>query len=179
MSDQAPSNTLMQFLQDNRWIGFFFDDPKHIGQAFGSMNQQFKDGDYQLTDEQMDSATILGQEIIAMAKAKNVDLTKFPEIKAAMGYDKDAKSLTAEELGAFMVGYAMQNSTRIGQFVGTLTSDLSADQNRIGPAATDLAVELGRQVYGDTNTSNSSVNTTTDKSMDKINNNPDVPRARC
>jgi hypothetical protein len=69
----------------------------------------------------MKSSEIVGQQIIDLAKEKNVDLKKFPEVQTAMGYDKNGGNLTAAELGAFMVGVAQQNGTKMSQ-TGKVTS---------------------------------------------------------
>jgi hypothetical protein len=181
--------TLIDFLVENRVGSFFFDDPKHPGSMFKAMERDFRDGNYRLTEAQMESATILGQEIIDFAKQKNVSLYQFPEIRAAMGYEKGAESpLNAAELGAFMVGYAMQNSSVVEAFTGVV-SHLSADQHLLKDSegraveATDLAVELGRQVYGDTLPNKSSVDTSSKEgnaqTMKKIAESPNIDKQRC
>jgi hypothetical protein len=45
--------------------------------------------------------------------------------------------------------------------------------------ATDMAVKLDQQVYGDTHPDKSSVNTQTGASMGGIQNDPSLPRMRC
>jgi hypothetical protein len=73
----------------------------------------------------MKSSEIVGQQIIDLAKEKNVDLKKFPEVQTAMGYDKNGGDLTAAELGAFMVRVAQQNGTKMSQ-TGKVTSPKKA-----------------------------------------------------
>jgi hypothetical protein len=154
------------------------------------MNQDFKDGNFQLTEAQMESARLLGQEIIDYAKANNVDLRQFPEVKAAMGYDKNGAQLSAEELGAFMIGYAMQNTSMLSapSAPTVMTSSLSATNSFKGydgniQQATDVAVELGRQVYGDTRPAQAAIDTSSStgnrKSIDRLADSPNMDRQRC
>lgn len=186
MPKQTPK-TLIDFISQAQsgGEGFFFDDPKHVGKVFAAMNQDFSDGNYRLSEAQMQSARILGQEIIDYAKQNNVDLAHFPEVKAAMGYDQNRQDLSAEELGAFLVGYAMQNRTFADQF-GKITSTLKATNsfrlNGEMNEATDVALELGRQVYGDTRPQQSSTNTSStagnDRTMQKLANSPNLDKVR-
>jgi hypothetical protein len=179
------SDTLMQFLKENgAKNGMFFDDPKTYDPAHGvdkvdlNMNHDFAGGDYHLDADQMKSAEIVGQQIIDLAKEKNVDLKKFPEIQAAMGYDKNGGDLTAAELGAFMVGVAMQNQTAISQ-TGDLVSHLDA-KFKVPDKATDLAAALGAEVYGATKPENSAFSKSTlDAVVEGIKNDPSTPRMRC
>ena len=172
--DTARPNTLVDFLISKGAKSFFFDGP---------MPQEFSGGNYALTASQMATAERLGKEIIDLARKSNVDITQFPEVKAAMGYDKDPTKLTAEELGAFMVGYAMQNSTkRTFELTGAepksvLQSALTATFNRKASMLTnagtpreanEIGIELGREIYGDTKPNLSSTDTTGPNSQARL-----------
>jgi len=80
-----------------------------------------------------------------------------------MGFDTNPRELSQTELGAYLIGQAMANYTSLGA---------QGFQSKLAPvfkmASSRLAIELGRQVYGDNFPEHSATNTLTDESMDAV-----------
>ena len=150
-----------------------FENPRTGREPFQKMSGDYSQGDYEMTPSMMESARILGQQVMDLAKKADVDITQLDDIKVVMGYDKDPDSLTPDELGAYMIGQALAENTSfsgIRGFVSRLAPSFELRSND------DLAEELGRQVFGDNNPNASSVDTSTDDSMKPVYDNS--PRMR-
>ena len=178
----AEPKTLFEFLHQNDVAMLIYDDPNGKRdpaipeQQYAAMSGQLGvkpgsnvQGDFRLTPNQLKSQEMMGQEIMDLAKKQGVDLTKFPEVRAAMGYDMDGGHLSAAELGAFITGLVLDRSARLegGKVVADLTSETPI-MSEPTAAQWKLAVDLGRQVFGDNYPAQSSTDTSTANSMQPI-----------
>lgn len=159
--------TLAEFIARNTNLSPV-DDPNHSPEWLA-----FYDGNYEMSEEHFKQIEGMGQRVMDLAQKYDLDITKFPEVQVAMGYDVNPDDLTPEELGSLIVGIWMQDETyftpNIDVFTGEkspgMISDLRYEENL--PRHVDnpeLAENLGQQVYGD-NMGDSSVDTKTKESL--------------
>ena len=164
---QAP-NTLGAFLQSSGIGRMFFYPPTGVtGQPYQEMHKETSGGDFSLSPNQARSAEMLAQEVLDMAKSKGVDIRRFDDIKKVMGYDTNPNELTVKELAAYMVGMSVEATrSREGVFRASIRPELN-----IKSEASTLALEAGRQVFGDTTPNQSSTDTSTEASMKAVKDN--------
>lgn len=142
----------------------------------------FFDGNYKHSKVPTESAINLANLILKVAKDENFDLTTLEDIKKVMSYDKDNKNLSVDELAAYIVGTSFGTETSLnesgvskhGTFIhdkGMLAS-IGANtvkfNNKVSQNDLDIAVEIGQQIFGDNFPENSSVDTSTEKSIEKL-----------
>jgi hypothetical protein len=133
--------------------------------------EDFKNGDYALTAAQLDAAEKMAELVLKKAAERNINITQFPEVRAAMDYNQNPDNLTAAELGSLLIGIASERFTYFsGDDARTLQNlhSRAPSINRIAEDSSSLGEEIGRQIYGDTNPGFSSTDTSTAESMKPI-----------
>lgn len=127
------------------------------------MRGSYYGGDYTLTRQQLTSGEVLAQQIMNLSDALGIDIRSFDDIREVMGFDTNPRDLTCTELGAYLIGQAMANHTSLG---------LKGFESQLVPVfrlmSNKLAIELGRQVYGDNFPEQSATNTLSIDSMEAV-----------
>lgn len=158
-------------------IAYSLDDPDNPSQLLEVEPQTvFEDGDYSMDEKMFQAIELMGQDMKNIAEQQGIDLTKFSDLKTAFGYDTEPNDLSAAELGSYVVGVFMTDSTMKGHS-GGIQSILEATEiiprghqftNDAFINKVELGQELGKQVYGDNSLETSSTDTTTENSMNGI-----------
>ena len=147
----------------------------------------FQKGDFKMTATLQKEALVLADLVIEAAKKQGVDINTLPEVKEAKGFDKDADTLTREELAALIVGKIVANDFEKRKSTNTLVftsgnglraqiqDTIDGKHNTVKLGTLNLEIqELGNklagQLYGDTYRDSSSIDTTTSESLAPLNN---------
>ena len=144
--------TLAEFLNEaiagskDEAVAANFQDPKSSdpNAPWSAMNKHFKDGDFELKPSEFESARMLAKEIIDLAKQKGVKLEEMDDLKKAMGFDKNPRQLSQDELAAYLIGMSLADSSY--KQMGT---NIEMKDKFRTDANSDLALEFGKQVFGD------------------------------
>lgn len=170
-------------------MGYALDDPDNPEQLLDIPEQtKFEDGNYTFNDPKVFAAIeLMGQDMLDIANEQGVDLSQFEDLKIAFGYDLNPDEISAGEIGAYVAGVFMSDSTHknhpgplepgiqnnprgitsIFESFEIIPKEEYFTQDQFIPFV-ELSQELGRQVYGDNSPKTSSTDTSTDASMEKI-----------
>jgi hypothetical protein len=170
-------------------------DPKGGGGDVRIFFEKLKAEDRVFTDGNFKMTAPLQQEALSVADAimkRAKDINAIPEVQEAKGFDKDAKTLSRDELAALIVGIYLQedvkNNPRSLVFAGITTDSIRAEINGQETPylvqAKSLGQVLSKQLFGDTHPDQSSMDTTTSQSLAPLNTEMDrkdapAPRVRC
>ncbi len=131
------------------------------------------DGNYRLTPEENREALKIADILLKVAKEKGVDINQFSDVAEAKAFDKNPAEISREELAAVIMGHALTRGTPPSQFVTKVESTMPTAGQGFGlaqePRSMQLAVELARQVFGDTYPALSTADTTTRDSLKLLN----------
>lgn len=145
------------------WVKF--KNPITGERPFRQMSGNFSHGHYELTPEQLLAGEELADQIIGIAAKLNIDIRNFSDVSQVMAFDTNPRELSRKELGAYLIGQSLANQTSLGA---------DGFQSKLSPvfrmASSRLAIELGRQVYGDNFPSQSATDTLTEASMNAVKN---------
>lgn len=163
LANYTQYNTLESFLEGiiGGDVQATFDNPE-LGSGtgpFSEMNAYFVGHEYEMSGDMFASAAMLGQEILDIAEANGVDITTFEDIQSIMGYDNDVTSLSAEELGAYLIGQSIAGNSNLADPLKEMGAVFTIESS-------EVAVQLGQQVFGDNRPEQSSQDTSTEIEID-------------